>query len=1247
MGNLKFMARADERKTSCNLAKNWVGLLLSQRVFVVAFLLLSLHVFALRLCAQQNNLTPNLLINPGAETGTLANWTIGGPGTPTVDSGTFDSGINPHTGSYDFLGHDSASDTLSQTVSLLTQGITAADLDSGNLYANLSFWEQGLNQGTPSDDAFVTLTFLDSNGAAISMVNSGEVDSHDNAWMNFQSYYPLPTGTRSITYTMNFMRHAGSDLDAFVDDNSLQVSTTSGLLLSAKTLTFGNQMVGTTSAAQVVTVTNPNTATINISQIALEAGANPTDFAQTNNCPAALVQNASCQITFTFTPHGVGNKTAGLLIFTDSMPSQQGVNVSGVGTGGILQVNPGNLKTIAGNGTAGYTGDGGAAIAAELNQPNGIGFDPSGNLYIADLANAVVRKVDTAGNITTFAGNGTAGYLGDGGPAIKAELFQPFSVTSDTAGNIYIQDTGNDVVRKVDNKGMITTFAGTGTAGHSGDGGPATAARFNENQGARFDKAGNLYVPQCFGASIRKIDTSGNITTVAGNFTEGFSGDGGQATSAELQCPSGVAIDDAGNLYIADDGNNRVRKVDTSGIITTIAGDGNGAFKGDGGPATAAELNLPNDVVLDPAGNLYVADSGNNAVRKIDAKGVITTPIGGLQNAGSAGVNTPLALTVDPAGNLYFSDSGNSAIREFFPAGTVPFPSTSIGTTAPVQTLSLSNIGNVAINIASSASFTLSGNSSDFSLTGGTCLAGATLAADQGSCTLQISFTPTAVGLRTLVVSIVDTALNSPQSFTISGIGAATMPTLKWTPPASITYGTPLSVTQLDATVTGATGAAVAGTFAYTPAAGTVLAVGMHTLDVTFTSTDPNYSSISGSVPITVTQATPTLTWATPASIAYGIPLGPDQLDAAATGVSGAALPGIFTYTPAAGTLLTPGTQTLHVAFAPEDATDYETASTDVQILVTGLSLSSLSPNTARQGDPDTRITLTGAGFVTTSVAQVKGVAIATTYVNPTTLMAVIPAASLTQIGALPITVVDPTIDSTSNPETFTVTSPTAAATLTGPSTTPPGSQPTVTLKLTQPYPIAVTAVFTLSFAGSAMPPVDDPAIQFSGGGRTFTAVIPANTTAFPPVRLQSGTDAGTITVDVALTAGGLNVTPTTLAPVEIVVPAADPVLSSASIKRNGDQLVVTVEGFSNTREVSQATFHFTGIAGASIATPDVTVQVTPIFTTWFGSTPSIAYGSSFTYTQSFQVSEDAATISSVEVTITNIVGQSNQKVTP
>ncbi len=538
------------------------------------------------------------------------------------------------------------------------------------------------------------------------------------------------------------------------------------------TLAFANQTVGTTSAPQVVTVTNTTATDYNILAINLYYGLDPSDFAQTNNCPATLAAETSCQITVTFKPAGVGPKSAQLAVFDSSPVGSQAVSMTGTGTGGILQVNPGNLKTIAGNGTAGYAGDGGPATAAELQEPDGIGFDTAGNLYIADELNNVIRKVDTAGNITTVAGNGTAGFSGDGGPATSAELHGPFSVTVDATGNLYIQDTLNARIRKVDTTGTITTIAGNGTFGYTGDGGPATAAELNENQGARFDAAGNLYVPDCGNAALRKIDTAGIITTVAGNGTDGFSGDGGPATSAQLNCPSGVGIDAAGDLFIADYLNNRIRKVDAAtGIINTIAGNGTPGFSGDGGPAASAEVNIPNDVDLDTAGNIYIADAGNNRLRKIDTTGVITTAAGGLDNAGSAGVNSPEAVTLDAAGNLYFSDSGNNAIREVFPAGALVFPATEIGTPAANVTVTLSNIGNLPVTIASAASFGLSGNTTDFSLVGGSCLAGATLAPNGGSCALEIGFTPTATGTRTLTVSITDDAVYSPQSFQISGTG--------------------------------------------------------------------------------------------------------------------------------------------------------------------------------------------------------------------------------------------------------------------------------------------------------------------------------------------------------------------------------------------------------------------------------------------------------------------------------------------
>jgi hypothetical protein len=384
------------------------------------------------------------------------------------------------------------------------------------------------------------------------------------------------SGVTTYTTTSRTFMTAGSyTLSASYSGDTVYLGSTSapqtltvnhgGLQLTPQTLTFGNEPVGQTTAAQTVTVANLGTTTIHISQIASEEGPNPGAFSVTSNCPAALAASASCTLSITFTPTGVGAETAGVAIMDDSIPATQAVLVSGTGTGGILQVNPGSLKVIAGDGTLGSTGDGGLATAAELSAPDGIAFDPSGNLYIADISANVVRKVDISGKITTFAGNGTGGYAGDGGPATSAELFQPFSVQSDSLGNIYIEDTGNNVIRKVNLAGVISTFAGNGTAGFAGDGGAATAAEFNQPQGARFDSNGNLYVPQCQQSAVRKIDSDGTITTVAGNGTIGYSGDGGAATSAQLGCPSGVVIDAAGNLYIADDGNQVIRKVDTNG----------------------------------------------------------------------------------------------------------------------------------------------------------------------------------------------------------------------------------------------------------------------------------------------------------------------------------------------------------------------------------------------------------------------------------------------------------------------------------------------------------------------------------------------------------------------------------------------------------------------------------------------------------------------------------------------------------
>ena len=296
---------------------------------------------------------------------------------------------------------------------------------------------------------------------------------------------------------------------------------------------------------------------------------------------------------------------------------------------------------------------------------------PAGNLYFADDGNDVVRKVSN-GVITTVAGNGTVGFSGDGAPATSAQLWGPSAVAVDSSGNLYITDGDNQRIRKVSN-GTITTVAGNGTHGFSGDNGPAANAELNGPKGIAVDSAGNLYITDNSNDRIRKV-SNGVITTVAGNGTFGFSGDNGPAVAAELELPVTVAVDAAGNLYIADQGNGRVRKV-SSGVITTVAGNGPGGFSGDNGPASSAQMSDPYATAVDSAGNLYIADRSNNRIRRVSG-GVITTVagtgptgfgLGGYSgdngSASNAELRFPEGVAADAADNLYIADTGNGRIR--------------------------------------------------------------------------------------------------------------------------------------------------------------------------------------------------------------------------------------------------------------------------------------------------------------------------------------------------------------------------------------------------------------------------------------------------------------------------------------------------------------------------------------------------------------------------------------------------------
>jgi sugar lactone lactonase YvrE len=332
----------------------------------------------------------------------------------------------------------------------------------------------------------------------------------------------------------------------------------------------------------------------------------------------------------------------------------------------------GNIATVAGNGLPGFAGDGGSGVGSQLSEPEDIALDSSGNLYIADSDNNSVRKVDTSGNISTVAGNHTVGYSGDGAAATAAQLNRPVAVAVDSSGNLYIAEYTNDRIRKVDTKGVITTFAGNGTLGFAGDGSAASGAQFYNPTGLAADAGGNLYVADSWNYRVRKITSSGTVSTVAGNGILGYSGDGSTATGAQLSAPTGVVVDGNRNIYIADSNNHRVRKVTPNGVITTVAGTGTAGNGGDGGQATAAQLNYPYGVAVDGSGNLYIADSSNNRIRRVGTDGTISTVAGngtpGFAGDGgaatSAQLNLPTGVAVDQSGNLYIADANNQRVRK-------------------------------------------------------------------------------------------------------------------------------------------------------------------------------------------------------------------------------------------------------------------------------------------------------------------------------------------------------------------------------------------------------------------------------------------------------------------------------------------------------------------------------------------------------------------------------------------------------
>ena len=297
-------------------------------------------------------------------------------------------------------------------------------------------------------------------------------------------------------------------------------------------------------------------------------------------------------------------------------------------------------------------------------------IDSAGNVYIADRGNHVIRKVTVDGIITTFAGTGQLGSSGDGGPAINASFNEPTGLAFDAQGNLYVADSQNNRIRKISSSGIITTAVGTGAQDFSGDGGQAVAASLNLPRGITIDKNGNLYIADADNNRIRKVTATGVISSIAGVNIDGFTGDGGQANEAQIHFPTSIGVDNAGNVFFSDTGNNRIRKITPDGIINTVWGTGSAGFSGDDGPGINAQLNAPGGLSIDAAGNLYVADRLNHRIRKMGLDGKVSTVVGsGVQGVNGDGtdvrttqLDSPAGLGLDQQGNIYIADTENHRV---------------------------------------------------------------------------------------------------------------------------------------------------------------------------------------------------------------------------------------------------------------------------------------------------------------------------------------------------------------------------------------------------------------------------------------------------------------------------------------------------------------------------------------------------------------------------------------------------------
>jgi large repetitive protein len=497
----------------------------------------------------------------------------------------------------------------------------------------------------------------------------------------------------------------------------------------------------------------------------------------------------TCTVAVSFQPVYPGLRQGAVVLLANDGSVLGSELIAGTAVGSIAIIVPAFIQGAAGNGQWIYQGDGGSAQNASLFLPMAAVPDEAKNLFISDSNNERVRRVDAAtGIISTVAGNGSPGFSGDGGLATNASLETPSALAIDGAGNLYICDSGNNAVRMVSAAtGVISTVAGIGSQpGYSGDGGQAINANLSHPNGLAFDGDHFLYISDTGNNVIRRVDMStGIITTVVGNGTAGFAGDGGSATAGMLNYPWGIALGGDGSLYIADLSNNRIRRVSPAGTLSTVAGSGIEGFGGDGGPATQAMLNVPAAVAVDVAGNMYIADSGNQLVRKVNfATGEIDTiagsrspnTIGNNGPATEATLDGPYSVSLDSAGDLYIADMFHHMIRELTPwEQSLFYPVMRVGRVSAPIVLTVENDGNGPLDFTA---LQLTEAKLDPATT--TCAVAQAVASD-ATCTLGIEFAPTtpANPVTDALLFMISNASDRYETIYVNGVALSVDPTLE------------------------------------------------------------------------------------------------------------------------------------------------------------------------------------------------------------------------------------------------------------------------------------------------------------------------------------------------------------------------------------------------------------------------------------------------------------------------------------